>query len=99
MAQFDYYTIADGPGFWLDCQTDLMGDYQSRFVIPLLPLDVAPTPARGLNPLFEIEGEPHSLVTQFAGAIPSSSLRQIVGSFEAQRYRITNAIDFLIGGV
>jgi toxin CcdB len=98
LAQFDYFPRGDGAGFWLDCQTDFMSRYETRFVIPLLPLGEAPIPASHLNPLFEIAGETHVLVTQFAGAIPVRELHDPAGSLGDERYRITNARDFLIGG-
>jgi toxin CcdB len=99
VAEYDYFPRRDGPGFWLDCQTDFMSHYDTRFVIPLLPLPEAPIPAARLNPLFEIDGETHSLVTQFAGAVPASELRQVAGSLAGDSFRISNALDFLLTGV
>ena len=100
MAQFEYFPRADGSGFWLDCQTDSMDDYRTRFVIPLVPTDQAPQPsAAQLNPHFEDDGESHELLTQFAGTIPTSELRRATGSLEQHRYTILNALDFLISGV
>jgi toxin CcdB len=99
MAQFDYFTLRGGGGFWLDCQTQLMAHYETRFVIPLLALPEAPIPAKRLHPLFEIDGEVHSLVTQFAGAIPANELRRPAGSLADANFTITDAIDFLLTGV
>ena len=100
MAQFDYYPRADSQGFWLDCQTDAMQNYRTRFVIPLVPTDLAPQPsAAQLNPRFEIDGQYHELLTQFAGTIPASELKRAAGSFDHERYTILNALDFLITGV
>jgi toxin CcdB len=100
MAQFDYYPRAHGSGYWLDCQTDLMEHYDTRFVIPLVPLDEAPDPpGRVLNPQFEIGGLRYSLLTQFAGTIPASELERRAGSLERRRYDILNALDFLLTGV
>lgn len=99
MAQFDYFARRGGRGFWLDCQTDFMSHYDTRFVIPLLPLPEAPIPAAHLNPLFEINGETHSLVTQFAGAIPARDLGKPAGSLSGDSFTISNALDFLLTGV
>ncbi|MBW8754703.1 MAG: CcdB family protein [Sphingomonadales bacterium] len=98
MAQFDYYPRREGSGFWVDCQTGFMSHYETRFVIPLLRLPEAPIPAARLNPLYEIDGETHSLVTQFAGTIPARDLRYAAGSLADDSFRIGNAIDFLLGG-
>ena len=97
--QYDYYARSEGAGFWLDCQTDFMSHFDTRFVIPLLPLPLAPVPAAHLNPLFEIDGETHSLVTQFAGNIPAWELRTEAGSLAHDSFRISNALDFLLTGV
>lgn len=99
MAQFDFYPMQDGPGYWLDCQTEFMSHFDTRLVIPLMPLPHAPAPAAHLNPLFDIEGKRHSLVTQFAGSIPASQLRHASGSLAGDSYTIMNAIDFLLTGV
>lgn len=100
MAQFDYYAMPDKAGFWLDCQTPLMRDYDTRFVVPLVPSEQAPQPrAAQLNPRFEIKGQNHELLTQFSGTIPASELERRAGSLEHHRYEILNALDFLISGV
>ena len=49
MAQFDYFKMASGDGFWVDCQTELMESYQTRFVIPLVPSEDAPKPSAALE--------------------------------------------------
>jgi toxin CcdB len=98
LAQYDYFPRHEGSGFWVNCQTDFMSNFGTRFVIPLMPLPEAPVPASRLNPLFEIEGEIYSLVTQFAGNIPARELGQPAGSLADDSFRITNALDFLTGG-
>jgi toxin CcdB len=61
MAQFDYYRMQADDGYWLDCQTQVMEHYETRFVIPLVPIPLAPQPrAARLNPVFEIDGASHS---------------------------------------
>src|SRR3546814_8547155 len=75
MAKFGVYRLRDGNGYLLDCQADLLRDLNTRFVVPLLPVDTAPKPAARLNPIFEIQGEQYMMVTQFAATVPSSELR------------------------
>ncbi len=99
MAQFDYYEQRDGPGYWLDCQTEYMEHYETRFVVPLVPGKLGPVAAGQLNPIFDIMGEPHAMLTQYAGVVAASELRQPVGSLVSHRHVITNALDFLITGV
>jgi toxin CcdB len=98
VAQFDVFRSRDG-SFVIDCQSELLRHLESRFVVPLMPLDRAPKPAGRLNPLFQIEGRELSMMTQFAGSIDSDELGAFVCSLPERRYEITGALDMLIGGV
>jgi toxin CcdB len=100
MARFDVFVRADGgPGYLLDCQADLLSHLNTRFVVPLLPMGAAPRPAARLNPVFEILGAPHLMVTQFAAAVLSKELGGKVTSLSEQDTVIINALDMLISGV
>lgn len=98
MAQFDVIRTRDND-LLIDCQSDVLRHLESRFVVPLMPLDRAPTPAGRLNPLFEVEGIRVSMVTQFAGSVDKGQLGGFVCSLEDRRYDIVGALDVLIGGV
>lgn len=98
MARFDVFRNPDGPGFLLDVQANLLDHLNTRVVVPLLPLDSAPLPAKTLNPVFEVEGEPVSMVTQFLAAVPVQLLRSSVSSLEGRRLEITAALDLLLQG-
>jgi toxin CcdB len=76
----------------------LLSDLNSGLVVPPMPTAQAPLPAARLNPLFEIEGAPHVMATQFAAAIPSAELGDRVISLEDQALTIGNALDMLICG-
>jgi toxin CcdB len=97
MAQFDVLR-SRASDLLIDCQSEWLRHLESRFVVPLMPLDQAPTPAGRLNPLFQIEGVTLSMVTQFAGSIDKSHLGELVCSLEDRRYDITGALDMLVGG-
>src|SRR6185437_9881954 len=45
VAQFDVHQLKSGRGLVIDCQSDLLGDLNSRFVVPILPRQDAPQPA------------------------------------------------------
>jgi toxin CcdB len=98
MAKFDVYRMSDSGGYLLDCQADLLSQLSTRLVVPLLPADAAPKPAARLNPVFEIEGQAHVMVTQFAAAVPVSELRMKVASLIEQDIIVGNALDMLICG-
>ena len=98
MAQFDVHTLSKGR-LAIDCQSDLLSHLESRLVVPLVPKGVAPRPARRLNPIFDIGGVEHVMLTQFAGAIDRRQLGEIVTSLADRSFEITDALDVLISGV
>lgn len=98
MAKFDVFANARGAGYLLDCQADLLRDLNTRLVVPLMPLEAAPTPASRLNPIFEIDDASYVMVTQFAASVPLNELTQFVTSLRAENITIGNAIDMLLSG-
>lgn len=98
MARFDVYANTDAPGFLLDVQADLLSALNTRMVVPLQALDLAPQPADRLNPVFEIQGARFSMVTQFMAAIPARELKIYVLSLDRESSQILAAIDFLHQG-
>lgn len=97
MARYDVYPNPDG-GYILDVQADLLDDLTTRVVVPLMMATLAPSPAKRLNPIFEIEGESYILVTQFLAAIPMSALRQPVANLSALHDDILAALDMVFHG-
>ncbi len=98
MAKFGVYKNPEGTGFLLDIQADLLSHLNTRIVVPLIPLEVAPTPADTLNPVFDIDGTAVSMVTQFMATVPTKLLKTKLLSLVDQREEITAAIDFLVQG-
>lgn len=98
MARFDVYANRGGAGFLLDVQADLITQLNTRVVVPLLPLDVAPASADRLNPIFELHGVKVSMVTQFIAAVPNSELSTLVANLDSESDEIFSAIDFLHHG-
>lgn len=97
MARFDVYRLRGG-GLVLDCQADVLASLRTRFVIPLLPVAEAPRPAERLNPVFELEGTSHVLVTQFAATVRTAEMSAPVASLKSEEIRISNALDMLLTG-
>lgn len=96
MARFDIHTVEDEPGYLLDCQSNLLRHFNTRIVVPLrLPKD-APVPGARLNPIFEIDGVGHVMVTQFAAAVSVRALGPVVGSLSDKHDQIVGAFDVLI---
>ena len=96
MAQHDVYRTSQGE-YMLDCQSDFLDDFNTRFVVPLIDPENAPKIARRLNPTFNVAGKDLVMYTQFASSIPANELNYCVASLEHHRYEITNALDTLIG--
>ncbi|WP_037473188.1 CcdB family protein [Sphingobium sp. ba1] len=98
MAKFDVYRSRGVAVYLLDCQADLLSDLNTRFVVPLMLETDAPKPAARLNPVFEIEGKPCVMVTQFAATVPVSELKVRLVSLREDSLAIGNALDMLICG-
>ena len=98
MARLDVHANRGGKGFLLDVQADLIARLNTRMVVPRLPLTHAPTTAQRLNPVFDVQGVPVSMVTQFMAAVPRSELMGPVATLNGHRDAIFSAIDFLHHG-
>lgn len=85
-------------GYVVDVQADLLSHLATRTVVPLLPEEAAPKPISELNPVFEIGGKRHVLVTQAIASIPGRELKRAVASLTEQHDRITRALDILLLG-
>ena len=97
MARYDVHRGNDGH-LYLDVQASNLDHLNTRIVIPLMTLDAAPIPVRYLNPLFPIDGEMRSLVTQYMGPVRTASLGRVVASLAHEHDRITAALDRLFSG-
>lgn len=97
MAQFDVHRL--GSTFVVDCQSDLLRQIDSRFVVPLVPRSDAPQAVSRLNPIFNIGGEDYVMLTQAAGAVRGRELEEVIASLAERSFEITNAIDVLVSGV
>lgn len=85
-------------GYVLDVQADLLSHLATRTVVPLLPERTAPRPIDDLNPVFEIDGERHVMVTQAIASIPGSELKRSVATLTAEHDKIVRALDTLLLG-
>jgi len=98
MAKYDVFKIASVEGLVVDVQADILEPLNTRMVIPLLPLDLAPKPARRLNPIFVVDGTDFVMVTQFTTAVRISELGKPMGTLEPHFAEITDALDMLFQG-
>ena len=97
MAQFDVHEIS-GHGLVVDCQSDLMSDLRSRFVVPLRLKHGFPVQSARFNPEFEVDGRDYVLATQFPRAVEIERLGKRIFSLSEHDLTIKNALDMLISG-
>ena len=99
MARLDVHPMpGKGDGYVLDVQAELLAHLATRVVVPLLPEDAAPPPISELNPVFEVKGRRHVMVTQALSAVPARELKRAVTSLDAQHDAVTRALDLLLVG-
>lgn len=98
MGRYKVYPNPSGPGYLINVQADIMQPFNTRVVVPLLPLSDAPKPAKTLNPLFDIDGVQHVMVTQYMAAVPAKELKSTAFSLQHRHDEIVTAIDFLFHG-
>ncbi len=100
MARFHVHEHKGGEGFLLDVQADLLEHLNTRVVVPLWPSGKPqPKPARQLNPVFVIDGQPCTMLTQFMAAVPVTALGKQVASLQAEQDVVIGALDCLFSGV
>ena len=99
MGQFDVHRRPGTQDLLVDCQSDLLADLPTRFVVPLLRTAPKVSLSPHLNPVISFEGADHVLAPQLALSTTTDRLGQSVGSVKADAYAIGRAIDVLVGGV
>lgn len=99
MARFDVHAGRDGSQLLLDVQADYLSGLDTRLIVPLRRLAVAPKPAGRLNPAFDIGGATYVMFTQYAAAVRVRDLDRIVASLQGDADRIRDALDMLLIGV
>lgn len=99
MARFHVYVSAENGGYLLDVQANLLSHLNTCVVVPLLPIDAAPKPAKVLNPTFDIEGTSCAMATQFLASVPRRLMAREVLSLQEEASAIVNALDCLFQGI
>jgi toxin CcdB len=99
MPQYAVFPNPGGDGYLLDVQSNLLGNLNVRTVVPLLPQGKAPTAATRLNPVFQIDGAAHVMLTQYIAAVPLGILKSPTADLSARSDVITAALDMLLHGI
>lgn len=96
MAQYDVYWFDEQ--HVLDCQSDFVDAFNSRLVVPLLPLADSPPAVKRLMPAFDVNGEKLVMATPLASAVLLGGLGRPVTSLAGHADEIGAALDCLITG-
>ena len=100
MAKYDVHAGSGaGAPLLLECQSDLLNDLNTRFVVPLLDVQAPATAVQSLYPVFDVEGVRMTMATHLASAVPVRELGPVICSLAHEDYAIGRALDVLIGGV
>jgi toxin CcdB len=104
MKQFDLYENTDkdtkeGYPYFVDVQTELLRELDSRVVIPLVPSKDAKTYPSNLCPRVTINNKTFSLLTHQITTVPASLLNIKEGSLLLNRDNIISGLDFLLTGI
>jgi toxin CcdB len=97
MARFDVYKNGNARGLLLDIQSDLLDEFGSRVVVPLLSAEDMQSVSR-LHPVFVINDERYIMSTHLIFAIPVDRLGAKIGSLAQEDLVITSAVDKLFSG-
>ena len=97
MARFDIYKGSHAGSLLLDIQSDLLDEFGSRVVVPLIPAQGVQSVSR-LHPKFVINDETYIMSTHLIFAIPVDRLGAKIGSLAQEDLVITSAADKLFSG-
>ena len=87
-----------GRGYVVDVQANLLKRLKTRAVVPLVPEEDAPERIKDLNPVFEVAGVSHVMITQALATVQTKELQHSTMSLDKHHDHITRAIDILFAG-
>ena len=96
--QFDVCQVKGG-ALVLVMSHDLLNWLTMRQVAPLIPLEKAGEPTRGLNPVVEVDGRLFLLKPELMAAIPVSQLSKSLENLSHRRGDFIRGLDLLFTGV
>lgn len=104
MKQYDLYKNTDSASqvtypYFVDIQTGLLNDLNSRVVIPIAPALDAKSFPKNLCPIIDIDNKQFALLTHQITTVSSSFLESKEGSLLLNRDDIISALDFLLTGI
>ena len=98
MPRYDVFASRIEGNYLLDVQSDLLDNFKTRVVVPLLPIATVPPPMRKLHPIFEINGRKLIMATHLIATVPASELGETRLNLTKHHDDIVAALDMLFQG-
>ncbi|TGQ30474.1 MULTISPECIES: CcdB family protein [unclassified Mesorhizobium] len=98
MARYDVFAGRVEGSYLLDVQSDLLDEFETRVVIPLLPVTTTPLPMRKLHPIVEINGRKLVMATHLIATVPTEELGESRLNIVRHHDDIVAALDMLFQG-
>ncbi|WP_214469739.1 CcdB family protein [Mesorhizobium sp. dw_380] len=98
MPRYDVFASRVEGNYLLDVQSDLLDNFKTRLVVPLLPVAMVPPPMRKLHPIFEINGRKLVMATHLIATVPATELGESRLNLTKHHDDIVAALDMLFQG-
>ncbi|MBZ9737477.1 MULTISPECIES: CcdB family protein [unclassified Mesorhizobium] len=98
MPRYDVFAGRVEGNYLLDVQSDLLDNFRTRVVVPLLPVATVPPPMRKLHPIFDINGRKLVMATHLIATVPASELGESRLNLTKHHDDIVAALDMLFQG-
>jgi toxin CcdB len=98
MPRYDVFASRTEGNYVLDVQSDLLDNFKTRVVVPLLPAASVPPPMRKLHPIFEINGRKLVMATHLIATVPARELGESRLNLTKHHDDIVAALDMLFQG-
>jgi toxin CcdB len=98
MAQYDLYRMPEG-GLIVVLQSDLLDEFRTRVVAPLVPAPSVERAVRTLNPTVVLGETTYLVMPQLAATLTLSEMGDKVGSLAVMQDVIVRAVDALLSGI
>lgn len=98
MARFHVFAGRIEGSYLLDVQSELLDNFKTRVVVPLLPVAAVPPPMRKLHPIFEVNGRKLVMATHLIATFAASELGDSRMNLTKHHDDIVAALDMLFQG-
>jgi toxin CcdB len=98
MARYDVFAGRIEGSYLLAVQSDMLDQFKTRVVIPLIPIAMTPSPMRKLHPIVEINGRKLVMATHLIATVPAGELGESRLNLARHQDDVAAALDMLFHG-